>query len=50
MRVLLQTATVPFEPGRWYFSNSLLFLVFAAVLLAYAFRVSLGAHRSQPPL
>jgi hypothetical protein len=42
MWVLLGSASVPFDPGRWYFGTALLLLAFVMALLAYAFRISLG--------
>jgi hypothetical protein len=42
MWALLGSASLPFDPGRWYFGTSLLFLAFVIALFAYAFRISLG--------
>ncbi|MBZ5589346.1 MAG: protein kinase [Acidobacteriia bacterium] len=42
MWVMLKSAALPFDPGRWYFGTSMLFLAFVVALFAYAFRISLG--------
>ena len=42
MWMMLKTAALPFDPGRWYFGTSMLFLAFVVALFAYAFRTSLG--------
>ena len=44
LRALLGSATLPFEPDRWYFSAAMLLLAVAVALVAFAFRISLGAR------
>ncbi len=49
MRALLGSASLPFDPGRWYFGTSMLLLAFVLALLAFAFRISLGNRPAPSP-
>jgi len=42
MRALVVRASLPFDPGQWYFAGSMIAGAFVVALLVVAFRVSLG--------